>query len=52
MRYPPNMSVNLPKIRSVEVTTSDNAVDGHMAEASGRSSSLTSVGRRTFEPEI
>jgi hypothetical protein len=52
MRYPPNMSVIRPKMRRVEVTTSDNAVEGHIAEAAGRSSSATRVGRSTFDPEM
>jgi hypothetical protein len=46
------MSVSRPKMRRVEVTASDSDVDGHIADAGGKSSSSISAGRRTFEPEM
>jgi hypothetical protein len=39
-------------MRSVEVTASDNEVDGHIVASGGKSSSSISVGRRTLEPEM
>lgn len=35
---------------SVDVTTSERAVVGHIVEAAGMLSSLTSVGSRRFDP--
>lgn len=50
--YPPYISARRPKIRSVDVTTRDRAVDGQMAEAAGMCNSSTRVGSSTLEPEM
>ena len=44
------MSVKRPKTRRVAVTASERDVAGHMVEASGISSSFTSVGVMTLDP--